>query len=316
LVDAGIQVAAITGNHDSEVRVTVYNELLDRRVHLRGGYEDAGHVITLDLADGPLDLVLLPFLEPLMAAEGFGADGTDGESNDQQGRRQRRTHESVLRAAADTARSHLGSPRSLCLAHAFVSGGTECESERQLTVGGTSVVPLDVFDGFSYSALGHLHRPQRLSDTVRYSGTPLAYSFSEDHQKSVLIVDMEADGSVAVAAREVPVGRHVVTIEGTMQQLLNDDFADASEKFVRARITDTTVIVNPRGQLEQRFPHLIEISQAAINNAVEHAATMASNRSPFDTTLAFWQESTGSAPSEAEHEALRQALEAAEAVAQ
>jgi exonuclease SbcD len=305
-------VAAITGNHDSEVRVTVYNELLDRRVHLRGGYDDVGHVITLDLVDGPLDLVLLPFLEPLMAADGFGTN----DEEDPAGRRQRRTHESVLRTAADRARSNLVSPRSLCLAHAFVSGGTESESERQLTVGGTSVVPLDVFDGFSYSALGHLHRPQRLSDTVHYSGTPLAYSFSEDHQKSVLIVDMEADGSVAVAAREVPVGRHVVSIKGTIQQLLTDDFADASERFVRAHITDTSVIINPRAQLEQRFPHLIEISQAAISNAVEHAAATASNRSPFDTTVAFWEASTGVAPSAAEHDALRDALEAAEAVAQ
>ena len=203
LVNAGVHVAAITGNHDSDVRVTVYNALLDPSVHLQGGYENIGDVVTLDFPDGPLDLVLLPFLEPRMAADGFGADSNDGErdGSDAEGsddnataRRQRRTHESVLRTAAELARMNLRSPRSLCLAHAFVTGGTESESERQLTVGGSSLVPIDVFAGFSYTALGHLHRPQELSSTVRYSGTPLAYSFSEDHSKSVLIIDMDAQG--------------------------------------------------------------------------------------------------------------------------
>ena len=89
-----------------------------------------------------------------------------------------------------------------------------------------------------------------------------------------------------------------------------------SDHFVRAQLTNTTVVINPRAQLEQRFPHLIELSQAVINASIGEAANVEAGRSPFDTTLAFWNAATGSEPNDDEHEALRAAIEAATAVAQ
>ena len=87
----------------------------------------------------------------------------------------------------------------MVLAHTFASGGISSDSERDLSIGGVGAVPLDLFDGFSYTALGHLHGRQQLSPAVRYSGSPLAYSFSEaKHQKGGWLVDVDADGVTAV----------------------------------------------------------------------------------------------------------------------
>lgn len=316
-----IHVAAITGNHDSAVRVTVYDALLDPHLTLRGGYDEPGSVITLRCSDGPLDLVLLPYLDPQSAPSNFGVADDEAPADAEAAgteRRRRRTHENVLRTAADTARSALHSARSLALAHAYVAGGTESESERQLTVGGTSLVPADVFSGFSYTALGHLHRPQSITPTIRYSGTPLAYSFSEDHAKSVTIVDMSPTGQVTVHEEPIPVGRAVATIEGTLDDLQrNPQFDHAEHKFVRATLTNTEVVLNPRAALEARFPHLVELSQAAINAAVSAAgAEVRAERSPFELVVDFWVASTNQAPTADELEALRQSIERVSEVAQ
>lgn len=325
LCAAGVHVAAITGNHDSPVRVSVYNTLLDPHLHLEGGYHRYGHVTTLQFADGPLDLVLLPYLDPQSAADDYPTVDEPTPANDptstdevRAARRRRRTHESVLRTAAHEARSNLRSPRSLALAHAYVAGGTPSESERELTIGGTSLVAADVFSGFSYSALGHLHRPQTITDTVRYSGTPLAYSFSEDHAKSVTIIDMAADGSIALTELPVPIGRAVATLKGTLHELLtNPAFTAHADKFVRAQLTDSTVVINPKAQLEGTYPHLIELTQAAfVNAAAALGSTERTEKSPFELTLDFWHASTGNAPSAEERELLRAAIEEATKVPQ
>jgi len=118
----------------------------------------------------------------------------------------------------------LKAPRSLAIAHAFVQGGTATEdSERRLMVGGTGEVDAGLFYGFSYTALGHLHRPQSIEgdDVLRYSGTPLPYSFAEDHDKQVLIVNMSNQGECKIVEQEVPIGRRVTTLTGTIKELLD-----------------------------------------------------------------------------------------------
>ncbi len=88
-----------------------------------------------------------------------------------------------------------GLARTVVLAHAFVAGGAKGDSERDITVGGVELVPADVFAGVDYVALGHLHRAQQISTAIHYSGSPLAYSFTEaGHVKSVKLVDLDADG--------------------------------------------------------------------------------------------------------------------------
>lgn len=322
LLDTGTTVAAITGNHDGADRAAPYSELLDLSgLFLRGGYEHVGEVITRDFSDGPLDLVLLPYLDPRAAPDHFGASIDDdtsetsveddrrfGEAHTEVDseagarRRHQRTHESVLVDAIGLARTARRSPRSLAVAHAFVTGGEASESEKALTVGGTGAVPATVFDGFSYVALGHLHRPQHIAgdDRLVYSGTPLAYSFSEDHPKSVTVLDLAADGGRRVETIAVPVGHRVCTIEGTMADLLDSDHHDdAHDAYVRAIITDTETVLDAKLRLAVRYPNIVEIELRPGGVAQTHVFTpMTTKRvEPIDAVRLFWNTAEASEPS-------------------
>lgn len=311
LRDADIAVAAISGNHDGADRVSPYDDLLDAAgVFVRGGYEGVGRVVTLQFADGPLDLVLVPFLDPQAAPDGFG----DTAEHDLGERRRRRTHQSVLNDAIALARSALTSERSLLVAHAFVTGAEVSDSERQLEVGGTGSVESTVFDGFSYVALGHLHRPQSIGRlTLRYSGTPLAYSFSEEHPKSVVVVDMDTTGNCSVEEIPVPIGRGVTTLRGEIAELLRPDFRpDAAERFVRAIITDRETVLDAKARLERVYPNVVEIRLEPVGRTgpIDEITPVSIDRvTPLDATLQFWEALEGSPPDDETEAVLRGAVE-------
>jgi len=189
-----------------------------------------------------------------------------------------RSHEAVLGAAMhrirrDVAsrRESVSSLRSVVMAHAFVVAGSEQEvdrsdSERDIRVGGADSVASEIFSGVDYVALGHLHGPQQIRNpggpTTRYSGSPLAYSFSEEsHVKSVTIVEIDADGSVSAELVPAPVPRRLRTITGDIAALIEDEgLADAADDWVRAIVTDTRRPENPMEVLRTRFPHTIELT--------------------------------------------------------
>jgi exonuclease SbcD len=304
LLERGVRVAAITGNHDSPDRVAAYGDLLDLSgVWLRGGYARFGEVLTVAAADGPLDLVLLPFLDPQAAPDDV-IDATVAGDDDLVQRRVRRTHQSVLEAAVAAARPCLRAPRSLVLAHAFVAGGSVSDSERQLTVGGTGQVEAAVFDGFSYVALGHLHRPQAVAGraTIRYSGTPLAYSFSEDQPKTVVLVDLAPDGTATVREIPVPVGRPVATIEGTMADLLGSTpTPERVQSFIRAIVTDRETVLDAKARLAEIYPFVVEVRLQPVGAMPAGGTSGAEIRelTPLEATRRFWAEAEGDAPDEA-----------------
>ena len=311
LLATGATVVVITGNHDGADRVAAYSELLDLSgLILRGGYDGVGEVVRREFSDGPLDLVLLPFLDPQVAPDSFGLDaGTDGSDvAELLERRRGRTHESVLADAIGLVRTNLTSPRSLAVAHAFVAGGESSESERQLTVGGTGQVAAEVFDGFSYTALGHLHRPQNVGRAeIRYSGTPLPYSFSEDHPKSVTIIDMSPDGSCDVTEVRVPVGRPAVTIEGVIDDLTRPDAHPAAhDAFVRAIVTDRDTVIEAKARLQEVYPYVVEVrlQPTRADGEAEPSAPDLREVSTFDAVLQFWEAAEGSPPDDAMHELL------------
>ncbi|MFZ4809766.1 MAG: exonuclease SbcCD subunit D [Ilumatobacteraceae bacterium] len=313
----GHRVAVITGNHDGADRVAAYDDLIDvSGIYVRGGYGRLGEVISLPFDDGPLDLVLLPFLDPHAAPDDLPVgphDAAPDEAHDDAfERRLRRTHESVLTAAIAATHPRLSSPRSVAVAHAFVSGCEVTDSERPLTVGGSGTVPASLFAGFSYTALGHLHRPQRVggSDTVRYSGTPLAYSFSEGHGKSVTVVDMRPDGRCTVDIVPIDVGRAACTIEGTIDELLGAvPSAAVRDSFVRAVVTDPGVVLDAKQRLTAVYPHVVEIDLRPAVPAGDRApAAVRRSLAPLDAVEAFWIESTSQPPTAAERDVLHQAL--------
>jgi len=386
LVARRVRVVAIAGNHDGPERLAAYDGLTDLAgVVVRGGFVRAGAVTTLELDDGPLDVVAVPYLDPVLTPPGWAADADADADADARpsgggahldrpvpsgsvapavaddaerpspaggaepltlldllaemesepaptgvvatvptapgsgpsGPAGRRSHHGVLRQALARARAERRSPRSLLVAHAFVSGGETSESERFLTVGGTAEVGIELFDGFDYVALGHLHRPQRVRaglDTVRYSGTPLPYSFSETQAKHVVLVDMASDGTCEVRTLEVPLGRRVATVTGTIDELLADPrHAGAEGSFVRAVLTDRGYVVDAKSRLQARFPHVVEVvpRPAPVADGEGRGPLDAGARrrlDPLEAALGFWRDATGEAPEEVERALLESVL--------
>jgi len=140
-----------------------------------------------------------------------------------------------------------------------VSGALACDSERDISVGGVGAVPAALFDGFSYVALGHLHGQQSVDERMRYSGSPMAYSFSEAaHRKGSWLVDLDAAGTVAVEAVAAPVWRPLVTLRGTLGTLLSSaEHAAARDAFVAVTLTDPVRPVAAMERLRARFPHTL-----------------------------------------------------------
>ncbi|WP_406482447.1 exonuclease SbcCD subunit D [Streptomyces platensis] len=252
LAGLGVPTVMISGNHDSARRLGVGSGLMERAgIHLRTDPADCGTPVVLSDAHGPVALYGLPYLEPAMVRDTLGARRAD--------------HAEVLGAAMERVRADLaGRPagtRSVVLAHAFVTGGAVSDSERDITVGGVASVPVGVFDGVDYAALGHLHGCQTLTERVRYSGSPLAYSFSEAaHRKSSWIVDLDADGVVQAERVDCPVPRPLARIRGRLEQLLEDPgLARHEDAWVEATLTDTARPHEPMARLVKRFPHLVSL---------------------------------------------------------
>ena len=157
--------------------------------------------------------------------------------------------------------------RSIAISHAFVMGGEICESERTLSIGGSEQVSPQVFKDFHYTALGHLHGPQRMgADYIRYSGSPLKYSFDEHTQKkSFTIIDMDTKGKVDISTIPVEAKRDVVILEGYFEDLLNNKELQAKHKddYVQARLLDTMPIMDGMAKLRQVYHRCMTIDLVA-----------------------------------------------------
>lgn len=153
--------------------------------------------------------------------------------------------------------------RSIAISHAFVMGGDVGGSERTLSIGGSEQVSPQVFKDFHYTALGHLHGPQRMgADYIRYSGSPLKYSFDEHMQKkSFTIIDMDTKGQVDISTIPVEAKRDVVILKGYFEDLLNNKELQAKHKddYVQARLLDTMPIMDGMAKLRQVYHRCMTI---------------------------------------------------------
>ena len=243
--EAGAQIVITPGNHDSAQRIGVFGSFASAGgLHLRTKLSALDTPVVLD----DVAFYGLPYLDPEPARHTLGVDG--------------RGHAAVLGEAMRRVRVDLRNRSGLgtmVLAHAFVTGGEPCESERSIRVGGIDHVPGSVFDGVDYVALGHLHGAQKLAENLRYSGSPLAYSFSEArHRKQVLLVDLDSYGMHKVAQVELPVPRRLATVAGTLDDLLSDPrHADLEECYLSVAVTDHVRPLDLQRKLQERFPYAV-----------------------------------------------------------
>ncbi|MFI6214414.1 exonuclease SbcCD subunit D [Nocardia brasiliensis] len=249
---AGAVIVATSGNHDSPARLGAGASFAAAGgLHLRTTVADADRPVLLDDAHGPVAFYGIPYLEPEITRAELGVP-------------QARSHADILDAAmarilADRARRP--GTRAVVLAHAFVVGGEATGSERSISVGGVETVPMSAFDGIDYVALGHLHSPQTLSESVRYCGSPLPYSFAESsHRKAVWLVDLDAAGLGEVRRHDLPVVRGLSKLTGTLDDLLTDVRHDAAtDDYVSAVLIDSARPVDAMRKLRERFPHAVHV---------------------------------------------------------
>ncbi|MDQ1710233.1 MAG: repair protein SbcD/Mre11 [Frankiaceae bacterium] len=306
LADAGANVIAISGNHHSARRLGFGARLMARAgVHVRSDVHRAADPVLLTLDDGtPLAVYAVPYLEPDAVRPLLGADVGRG-------------HEAVLTAMLARCRADLaGRPgtRSVVIAHAFVRGGEPSESERDISVGGISDVPLSVLAGFDYVALGHLHGRQRLAESVRYSGSPIAYSFSErDHVKGSWIADLSAAGLGHVAFVDAPVGRRLATVTGSLDEILASPAYDAyADHFLSVTLTDPGRVDDAMTRVQRRFPHAVHLEWQPVLSAGAVDASYRERIAGRDTVqiaAEFVEHARGTRPSAAESALLADVVE-------
>ena len=314
---AGARVVITSGNHDSASRLGVGARLVDAAgVHVRTRPQDVGVPVLLHDEHGQVAVYGVPYLEPEAVRTVLPPD--PGGSQELP-----RGHAGVLGRALACVRADLAArpARSVVLAHAWVAGGAGSDSERDITVGGVGTVGASLFDGIDYTALGHLHGAQVLRPGLRYSGSPLAYSFSEaGHVKGSWLIELGPDGLGAVEQVPSPPARALSVIRGTLDELLlSPEHAAMEDDWLSVALTDTVRPEEAMQRLRVRFPHVLVLEwqpEGAVVDQRSYGARVA-DRDDLEVAAEFVRHvRTGGSSSEAgaaddaERALLQQALEA------
>ncbi len=245
-----IPFLVISGNHDSSERLSFGSALLKSSgLYLCGDIERTVAPIFLKDQYGDIAFVPIPYAETADVRHALGNDDIHN-------------HEEAERALSEYLISQLpGGIRKIAIAHDFIAGGVPCDSERPLAIGGTEVISADIFTPYNYTALGHLHGPQKAggSDVIRYSGSLLKYSFSEATQKKGVIVgDIDGDGHVTTDFHPLIPRHDVRIIKGTFDELMARD-DEAPEDFLMADLQDDGPVIDAMARLRTKYPHVMAL---------------------------------------------------------
>ena len=245
-----LPVFLISGNHDSAERVAFGSRLMSsRQIYLSPVFESDVEPITISDRYGEIHIYMLPFVKPSLVKRVYPEEEII-------------TYQDAVNAAVQHMQIDTDK-RNILLAHQFVTGAARCDSE-ELSVGGLDDVDASIFDGFDYVALGHLHGPQKIGkETVRYSGTPLKYSFSEANQKkAAVIVDVEEKGKINI--QQIPlVPKHDMReIRGTYMEVTALDFYKdmKTDDYLYITLTDEEDIPDAIAKLRTIYPNIMKLS--------------------------------------------------------
>ncbi|HLS73125.1 MAG TPA: exonuclease SbcCD subunit D C-terminal domain-containing protein [Actinomycetaceae bacterium] len=327
------RVIVTPGNHDSATRLGFGAQLFRDRLTVRAQVADLARPVLVPSADGASSALVyaLPYLDPDMARYRLAGPQVDEDGAPVV---PARSHEAVARAAMERVGADLSARRAagsqdpvVVMAHAFVVGGQASESERDIRVGGVDSVPLGVLLGAEsarpdYLALGHLHGPQRVGPehdaqrpgpVARYSGSPLAYSFSEmHHTKSSVLVELGPGGVQRTELVPTPQPRRLSEATGTLAELLSPAFAAQADDWIRVTVTDTARPRELFAQVKARFPHALVVQhQPAGELPGQRATAVTTALDPLEVAADFVHDVTGAGPTAAEADVLRRAYEAA-----
>lgn len=306
LHETGARVIVTSGNHDSAARLGFQARLLRDGIHVLTDPLAIGTPVTLNDEHGPVHFHGIPYLEPAIVRQHWSGV-------------ELRTQAQTLAHAMDLVRAgmqeHPG--RSVAIAHCFSAGvDATLGLEREVRQGGLDVVPLSVFDGPDYVALGHIHGRQQISERVRYSGAPLHYSFGEQHKpRGSWLVDLDASGLTGVEWLELPVPRRLVTLTGTLDEILSaENVAAHADDWVCAVYTDALAQTEPMRRLREHYPHcaMVQHQPAETSDRVERSYTERLRGAVTDTERigAFLEHvRAGHGPTDREQELIREVID-------
>ncbi len=287
----------IAGNHDSARRLNFGSKIFaSKNIFIASKLYNEPAQIVLSDDFGEVYFSMIPFFEPTEIRTKFFDEDSE-----------RLTFNDANKFFVERARKKIPSgKRSVALAHVFLTGGEESESERKF-VGTAANVDAQIFAGYDYVALGHLHRPQRISaENIRYAGSPLKYSFDEAaHKKSATIVELDAQGFVG--AKKIPLTprRDVRIVTGTIDELKN---FECTQDYICARLTERAI--NVQNKLAHVFPNLlgVEFNLQKISAANDEPTTSHAGTTKLDYFADFFLTQTSQTLSDEYREAMRELL--------
>lgn len=285
----GIFVCCIGGNHDSGERLDFGKHIFEKQnVFIEGRFSKKIRVVERRDAYGSIFIHLLPFFKPVQIKTFYPEEKI----------------ESFHDAMKIVLKNHPIDlkERNILITHQFVTGmePPECsDSEQQIEVGGSEQISYQLFDMFDYTALGHLHGPQKVGKPeIRYSGSPLKYSFSEEFQKkSVVIVEMKEKGSLEIQMKLLKPLYDMRTIKGPIKELMQPEIIKEAnaQDYLRIYLTDQEELLDPAAKLRTVYPNLMELileKYRKIENAGDELLEM-KEKSPMEMAESFLKLTTG-----------------------
>lgn len=282
LAKRNLKVFVISGNHDSQERIGFGAELISQSgVYMSKPF--SGNVETHKIKDeyGDINIYMLPFIKPAMVKHVYDEAGID-------------SYDSAMAYVMEQTKVD-ESERNLLIAHQFVRGADRCDSE-EVSVGGIDEVSVENFKRFDYVALGHLHSPQHIkSEFVRYSGTPLKYSFSEaKHQKTALIVDMKEKGNITLEKVPLIPKHDMIEIKGKYQEIMSKDFYKDIDRmdYAHVTLTDEQDVLHAMELLRTVYPNIMKLdydnTRTRSNNEIKGGENV-EKKQPLDLFKEFYE---------------------------
>ena len=284
-IECNIPIFAISGNHDSRERLAIGEAWFSKhKFYLHTRLNQAFDKITFE----DTDIYLLPYFEPFEAREYF-EDAT------------LTTHNSATKRVIDEIYKNIDMSRiNILVAHTFVSGGLETDSEREISVGTVENVAVEIFEKFDYVALGHLHNPNAIKEErIKYSGSPMAYSFSEATQtKGMRLVELTKEiFTEEFISLEQKRKLHNIstTYEEVFTKVFQQNF-DCKNDYFSMELSGMEGVTDPLPRIKEYYPNTLLLKQKRNNNSdseIKFDKEMFT-KSPLELIEGFYSEQTGS----------------------
>ena len=294
--EANIPVLMIAGNHDGRERLGFgASQMASSGLHIEGPLHTQISPIIID----GVAFFLLPYAEPVLVRNVFGERASDVNSHQQ-------AMEFLLE---HVNKVELNGEPKVVVAHCFLAGGQESDSERPLSLGGADQISPSVFNAFTYTALGHLHGAQKKGgEHIRYSGSILKYSFSEvHHNKSVTLVSVDGRGGVSTQLLPLKPLRNLRVLEGDIEALLEQGAKDPyADDYLMIRLLDKTAILDAMGKLRSVYPNVLHLERTGLMAQRErlHLNREHLKQSEQSMFKSFFEQVTGEPLNEAQNQAV------------